>query len=491
VGKSSIETWKRESGYIWSMIGSAVGFANILGFGSQCYFHGGGAFLIPFTIAAIVLGIPLLILEGTIGQRLCLPLVSAYGKVIGGKGRFLGWLSILSCLTIGAFYVVLTGWSVAYIYFSGAGSIPVDTATFFKTTFLQDTGSVLNFGPLSWPILISTLVVAAFSWYVLLKNIQAGIERICSFFLPLLALIILGFFIAVCFLPGASEGFKHYLLPDFSQLYSISLWRDTFGHLFFSLSLALGIVTGYSRYTSQAISIPRAMVFVVLGDFLISFFAGFAVFGCIGYMSYLQKIPFTDIIKADSIFEIGFVVFPAIVHTFGSIAHIIGPIFFFCVFIAGVTGVFSIVESIAGNIEIEFGRSRKAAVSIASIVMTLFATLFCFGNGQHIVAALSPMVIGINSLLGGLAEIIVFMYCSKVIRDDTTWFSASGKRTYAYYSLRYFITILLFLIFVASIMNEAKTDFGYPELIRWCWFIGAVICSYVLAKYGHIRTMRK
>lgn len=492
MGKSSADTWKRESGYIWSMIGSAVGFANILGFSSQCYFHGGGAFLIPFALAMVALGVPLLILEGTVGQRFSLPLVSAYGKVVGGKGRFFGWISVLSCLTIGAFYIVLTGWSVAYIYFAGANSIPLDTATFFKSSFLKSTPDLLTFGALSLPIAISTLLVAIFSWYVISKNIQAGIERMCSVFLPLLGVFVIGFALVSAFLPGAFTGFKHYLMPDFSQLSDIKLWRDTFGHLFFSLSLGIGIVTGYARHTNQNISIPRAMFFVVLGDFLISFFAGFAVFGCIGYMSYLKQIPFASIIKPDSIFEIGFIVFPAILHTFGTLAaRVLGSIFFFCVFIAGVTGVFSIVESVAGNIEVEFDKKRVTAVTIALVLMCLLAVPFCFGNGQHIIGALSPMVIGFNMLLGGLLEVVVFMYCSSVVRDDSNWFSATGHRTYAYYSLRYFVPILLFSIFVGSIISEVRTGFGYPEMVRWSWFVIALICSYVFAKCGHMRTMRK
>jgi len=215
---SKRETWSRESGYIWSMIGSAVGFANVLSFSALCYKNGGGAFLIPYALAHLIIGIPLLMLEGIIGQRTQLPLVSAMGNVAGSRGRMLGWLAIITCATIGSFYVVLTGYSVAYTYFSACGFPPVDTAYFFKHVFLQDTGNLTKMGGLAVGVFISTLVVAAFAWVTLIRNIRSGIEKICTIFLPLLGVLMGVFSIAALFLPGAVEGYRHYLIPDFSRL---------------------------------------------------------------------------------------------------------------------------------------------------------------------------------------------------------------------------------------------------------------------------------
>src|SRR5262245_60543333 len=109
-------TWKNQAGYIWSLLGSAVGFGTVLSFSALCYKNGGGAFLIPYIMALFIFGIPLLLLEGIIGDTWKLPLVSSYGKAIGPYGKILGWLAVLACTTIGAFYIVLTGYSVAYTY---------------------------------------------------------------------------------------------------------------------------------------------------------------------------------------------------------------------------------------------------------------------------------------------------------------------------------------------------------------------------------------
>ncbi|MCC5832396.1 MAG: sodium-dependent transporter [Chlamydiales bacterium] len=465
------DTWSKETGYIWSMIGSAVGFANVLSFSALCYKNGGGAFLIPYIVAHLIIGLPLLFLEGIIGQRTKLPLVSAMGNVAGIKGKMLGWLAVLTCATIGGFYMVLTGFSVAYTYFAASGSFTADTAHFFKHAFLRDTGSLTHFGGLAFGVLISTLLVAAFAWAVLARNIRSGVEKLCSLFLPMLAVLVIVFSIAAFFLPGSIEGFKQYLIPDFSRLADWALWRDVFGQVFFSLSLGLGIVTAYSRHNPESFSIPRAMVKVAIGDFLISFISGIAIFGCIGFMSGKSGIAFSELVPSDSAFEIGFVIFPMILQQFGDlVSRIVGPIFFFCVFIAGVTGVFSIVESVAGNFEIEFNKSRKVAVGIAMGLVTTLSIPFCFGNGQHIIGAMAPMVLGNAMLLGGISEIILFLMISKVIGNDSLWFSGK-RRSYPYYSLKFVVLPLLTISLAGALYQEIAGGFGLAEAVRWTWLL--------------------
>ncbi len=476
--------WKGEAGYIWSMIGSAVGFANILGFSSKAYHHGGGAFLVPFIIALLVLGLPLLLLEGIVGQRFNLPLVSAFGKVAGIKGKFFGWLTVLGCLTIGGFYTVLTGWSVAYTYFAAADMIPGDSASFFKHTFLHDSGSLTVVGGFATYVFIFTLIAMAFAWWVMVRNIQSGVERICSIFLPLLGILISIFVVAVTFLPGAFTGFSYYLTPDFSRLSHPRIWLDAFGHLFFSLSLGLGIVTGYARHADVQISIPRAMFWVLVGDFVISLLSGFAIFGCVGYLSQNLGVPFESLVQSTSNFEMGFVIFPMILKTFGPfLSRVVGALFFFCVFIAGVTGVFSIIESVAGNIEIEFNKLRTVAVTQTVAIMTALSLIFCLGNGFHIVGALEPMVTGFNMLIGGIAEIVFFMFGSAVIMNDAIW-QYDERKTFAYLALRYLIIgILVAILFMAG-LYEVQSGFGYPEMVRWGWFVLAGLCAALLARNG-------
>lgn len=479
-------TWKSQAGFIWSLIGSAVGFANILSFSAQVYKNGGGAFLIPYCMALFILGIPLLILEGIIGYRMKSPLVAAYGSIGGRAGKTLGWLAVLACLSIGGFYIVLTGYSVAYTYFSAINAIPEDSKSFFVSSFLKTTSSIKVWGGISIPVFISTVAVAVMTWFVLARNVREGIERICSIFMPLLVVMMTTFAIIVSFLPGGMDGWFYYLNPDFTKLANASLWRDIFGQLFFSLSLGLGIIVGYSRHTGQSINIPRAMMCVALGDFVVSFISGAAIFGCLAHISYMQQIPFTSILTTDSTFEIGFIVFPQIFKFFGPIlGQLIGVIFFFCIFIAGITGVFSIIESIAGNIEVEFKTSRKWAVSATILAVTLVAIPFCMGNASHLIDALVPMVMGTNMLIGGLALILVFQYLCPKMKSDVIWMV--GKRLHPYgFCLRYIAPILLGIILIGNISQEFQS-FDFGKGVRWTWFILALFTAWVLTKAAEMK----
>lgn len=472
----SSSTWKSQAGYVWALIGSAVGFANILSFSAQAYKNGGGAFMIPYILALLVLGVPMLFLEGMIGYKWKLPLVGAYGNKWGSIGKTVGWISILACLTIGAFYIVLTGYSAAYTYFAMTDQIPVDSKTFFVDTFLKATASIGEFGGISWTILIATVVVAFVSWMVLVRQVKDGIERICSWFMPLLAMIMVVFAITVCFLPGGMDGWTYYLTPDFSKLVDAGLWRDVFGQLFFSLSLGLGIIVGYSRHTKQETNIVRAMLWVALGDFAVSFISGFAIFGCLAHISYTQQIPFDSIMSTDSTFEIGFILFPQILKTFGPLlSPIIGTIFFLCIFIAGITGLFSIIESIAGNLQVEFRLTRYQAVSTVIVVLTGLACFFCMGNGSHIIDALAPMVLGTNMLIAGLLLVLAFVYRQPARLEDRMW-SPEQDRSFIVISLRYFVPVLLTIILMGNLWHEVN-HLDLSAGLRLAWLLSAIAIS--------------
>lgn len=477
-------TWKSSAGYVWALIGSAVGFANILSFSSKAYFHGGGAFLIPYTLSILALGFPLLCLEGVIGQYFGEPLVSSCGKSAGSLGKYCAWLAILSVGTIGSYYMLLTGWTIAYMYFTFFDIIPANTAHFLNDIFLCKTETVYEWGSLAYFQLACMLVVAFFSWAIVVRKIQSGIEKICSFFLPVLTIIIIFALGFVSFLPGALTGFAYYLIPNFKTLLEPRLWLDAFGHIFFSLSLGLGIITGYSCHTNKNVDIKRSMMWVILGDTFISFCAGFIIFGSIGYMSYYTGTPFSEIVVSTSPFEMGFVIFPTVLKMLGPVlSRCLGVLFFFCIFIAGITGVFSIVESVAGNIQSECNQSRYSSVTISILLMSLFASLFCFGNGQYIIGAIDPMVAGFSMLITGIAEIVIFMWLSPEIENHTIWKCGETKQSYVYYCLRYFAIMALVIVFCISFFDEITTGFSIAKCIRWGWFFLANCAAFLLIRW--------
>lgn len=468
----STTTWKSQAGFVWSMIGSAVGFANILSFSAKAYKNGGGAYLIPYAIALFTIGIPFLILEGKIGQKWKAPLVTAYGNVWGRFGKTLGWLAVLACLTIGAFYIVLTGYAAAYTYFAAANSIPEDTKSFFLKDFLHLSDHIGHMGSFAFPIFLATMVVGFFSWQVLKRPVRSGIEKICSIFMPMLAVLMVVFAIVATCLPGGVQGWIYYLKPNFHKLLDFGLWRDCLGQLFFSLSLGLGIIVGYSRHTEKKADIGRAMLYVALGDFTVSFIAGAAIFCCLAHISAVQGIPFNEILTSDSTFEIGFILFPKILQAFGSFwSHLLGVVFFFSVFIAGITGVFSIVESIAGNVEVELKMTRQKAVLTSLIALLVPSLFFCMGNGSHLIDALAPMVLGTNMLIGGLGLLYAFAYKRFFFEKENfyTW------------CLKIAAPFTLTGILIGNLFQEVS-EFDLLGAVRWSWLLGAILLSIVCTK---------
>ena len=289
--------------------------------------------------------------------------------------------------------------------------------------------------------------------------------------MPILAALMVLFAIVACALPGGMQGWAYYLKPDFQKLGDFALWRDVFGQLFFSLSLGLGIVVGYSRHTGEKMNIPRAMCYAAFGDFIVSFTAGAAIFGCLAHISHTQGIPFNQILTSDSTFEIGFILFPKILKVFGPLSsQLIGTIFFFAVFIAGITGIFSIAESIAGNLEVEFRMARQKAVLMALGAILFLSLFFCMGNGSHLIDSLAPMVLGTNMLIGGMSLVYAFAYRLDFFTLEPNFFS---------WCLKGAAPPVLGVILIGNVWQEAIV-FDLMSVIRWSWMLGALFFAALL-----------
>ena len=473
--------WNSEAGYIWSMIGSAVGFANILSFGAKSYQNGGGVFLIPLLVAVLLLGLPMLILEGLIGKNFQAPLVTAFGKILGRKGKFFAWPTVFGVITIGGFYTVLNTWSLAYVWYSITGTIPADTGAFFEKDFLQVTSSVTELGGFSSIIGIGSLVLLFFIYKINASPIATGIERLSKLFLPVLLGLLGIFLVGVLMLPGATSGMAYLVKADFSVLANSKLWLTAFGHVFFSLSIGLAIISGYSAYTNQEINIVRSMSLVVLGDMMTSLISAFIIFGCLGHLAFTSGKPFADVVSSSG-FGLGFVVFPKLFQSFpGAMGPIVGALFFFSLFLAGITGLISIIEAAVGNIAREFSLTRDRATLYICLLVAVLAVLFSFGNASHLIEILDYMAAGVNVLLSGFIHIVVFLFLTKTFSEKEEWILGKKKAFY-FYSLKYLSPILIVIILGMQLFEEFSTPFSLAKSIRWGWFALVLLASFLLSQ---------
>lgn len=236
------DRWGSRTIFILAAIGSAVGLGNAWRFPGMAYNNGGGAFLIPYFVALITAGIPLLLLEINVGKKFQAGAPTAFGRI---HRRFegLGWWAVLTSFVIVAYYTVILGWSFNYMWASITQAWSGNAADYFINKVLQRSGGPGEIGGFSLPVL-ATLVLAWISVWWCVRNGVHSVGKVVKWTvtMPVVLMIILG--IRTITLPGAIEGLNYYLKPDFSALLDVKVWAAAYGQVFFSLS---GPFLGYDR----------------------------------------------------------------------------------------------------------------------------------------------------------------------------------------------------------------------------------------------------
>ena len=241
------ETFSTRRLFILSAIGSAVGLGNIWRFPYIAYDNGGGAFLIPYLVALLTAGIPLLFLDYAVGHKFRGSAPLAYRR-LHRAAEPLGWWQVLVCFVIAAYYAVIVAWSLMYTIFSFTEAWGDDAEGYFFGTFLNVSevpGLGFNYVPsVFFPLLLIWIVVII----IMVAGIRKGISRANSILLPLLMVMFVLLVIQSLFLPGAAQGLNAFFTPDWPALADPSVWAAAYGHIFFSLSVGYGIMVTYSSY---------------------------------------------------------------------------------------------------------------------------------------------------------------------------------------------------------------------------------------------------
>ena len=243
---SKRETFSGRRAFIFAAIGSAVGLGNIWRFPYTTYENGGGAFIIPYLIALLTAGIPLLFLDYAIGHRHRGGAPLSYRRFSKHFETF-GWWQVLVNVIIGIYYAVVLGWAATYTYFSFTkawGEKPID---FFVGEFLKmgDIAQGVSFefvGMVVGPLIAVWIVSLA----VLALGIQKGIAKSSTLLMPILVVMFLALVISALFLPGSGKGLEALFTPNWDKLSDPSVWIAAYGQIFFSLSICFGIMLTYA-----------------------------------------------------------------------------------------------------------------------------------------------------------------------------------------------------------------------------------------------------
>lgn len=368
--------WTGQVGFILSAIGSAVGLGNIWRFPGVAYENGGGAFLIPYIVALLTAGIPILFLDYAIGHRFRGSAPLALRRLAGRLGEGIGWFQVMICVFIATYYTVVLAWAASFFVFSFDLRWGGDAAGFFTGEYLQvaEAPFTLDFVP---AVLVPLVIMWLVTLVILGAGVVKGVQRLNVVAVPLL---IAGFLILVVralSLPGAAEGLNALFTPDFAALAEPGVWVAAYSQVFFSLSVAFGIMLTYSSYRRRKSNLTGPGLVVAFGNSSFEMLAGIGVFATLGFFANQQGI---GVGALDGLTGVGlaFMTFPAIVAEMPG-GQFFGALFFGALVLAGLTSLISVMEVILAGIMDKFGLSRAQAVygvggALAAFSLVMFGT---------------------------------------------------------------------------------------------------------------------
>ena len=405
--------WGSNIAFVLAMIGSAVGLGNIWRYPYVLYSNGGGAFYIPYLLAIISLAIPFLILEYGVGYNYQSSFTKAIVK-LKPKFEFYGWILPVVVFIMTVYYSTIIGWDGIYLFLSFFKGWGADPNTYLNVNLLQATDSLsgaFNFIPF---IAVFMLVGWFIVWLISHKNLDEGLGRVCEIFVPLLFVVMLFIVIFSLTLPGASIGLSELFNPDWSLLWHFDIWMAAFGQIFFSLSLGMGAGFTYASYTNDDIDLISSGLKVIFANCAFENFAALGVFSILGYMSLQSGTPVSEIVSQGT--TLIFVAYPQVFNILGTIGLVLGPLFFFTVYIAGITSMLSSFEVLSISIQNKFALSRDKATLMLCVVGGISSMVYATSAGGYLLGIADIFVNNVVVIFSVFIECILFAWIFKAER---------------------------------------------------------------------------
>ncbi|MGE0090460.1 MAG: sodium-dependent transporter [Bacteroidales bacterium] len=478
---SSSESWGTRVGLILAMAGNAVGLGNFLRFPVQAVQNGGGAFIIPYFVCFLLLGIPLLFVEWSIGR---------YGGQFGyhttpftfqkmGIRRFwiyLGTFGIFSNIAIASYYCYIESWTLAYVYhsivgtFQGMGQIQV--ANFFNNytdIYTSTTG-------IPFEAVIFFLICLGINSWILSKGLSGGVEKAAKIVMPML--IIFGIFLAIkgiTLLAGhdgaindGTVGLNFLWTPNYDSLWSPKVWLAAAGQIFFTLSLGQGSVQCFASYIKKKDDIAlnamsagwmNEFVEVVLGSAIIIPIS-------IGYLGIDKVIELTS---AGGL-GLGFRTMPFLFQNWGSIlAAIAGLAFFGLLFFAGITSSLAMGTPYMSFLRDEFNWSRKKSAWFfgGSVLILGLPTVLFFQQG--VLDEYDYWVGSVALVFFALIEMILFSWVFGIKKGWKEITSGADIKVPGIYKfiIKWITPVLLIIVFIGSLIRPANDEWNKISFSGW------------------------
>lgn len=432
-------------GFVLTAAGSAVGLGNIWRFPYLAAKYGGGIFLLVYLILAVTFGFALMTAEISLGRKTGLSAIGAYER-LEKKYAFVGYISALIPMIILPYYSVIGGWVTKYffVYISGQASQAVSDNYF--NSFISQSAQ-----PLIWFIVFICATAG-----VVLSGVEKGIEKVSKIMMPIL--ILLSIFIAVysAFMPGAGAGILYYIKPDFTR-FSATTVLAAMGQLFYSMSLAMGIMITYGSYMKKSVNLESSVKQIEIFDTGIAFLAG------------LMIIPAVFVFSGGDDAALGqgpglmFVTLPKVFDAMKG-GTLIGGLFFLLVLFAALTSSISLMETVVSIFCDKFKLKRNIAciLVLAGCIVIGLPSSLGFGAWSNIkligLSFLDFFDFISNSVLMPIAAFLTCVFVGFIIKPqeliDEIEITAPFKRKRLFtVIIKYIAPICIILILISSILD--------------------------------------
>ena len=446
---NSMEINKKSSfsgrlGYVMAVAGSAVGLGNIWRFPYLAAKYGGGIFLLTYIILALTVGFALLVSETALGRKTGNNPIKAY-KMLGAKKlKIGGWLNSIIPMLIVPYYCVVGGWVCKYLFEYLRGSSHLLTQDTYFSSFISSSLS-----PAFWLI-----VFAVLTFIVVIKGVEKGIEKVSKVLMPIL--VIMAIFISVYGLmtPGAIEGLKYYIIPDFSN-FSIMTVIAAVGQMFYSLSIGMGILFTYGSYMKKEVDMEKAISQVEIMDTLIAFLAGLMIIPAVFAFSGKESL------NAGA--SLMFITMPKVFDSL-QLGGFIGFVFFLLVLFAALTSAISLMECSVATLMEQLHISRKKASFVMIGEMLLLGIPISLGYG--VLGWIQPLGMTLldffdfvtNSCMmpvAALSTVLLIIFVTKISTvSDEVKISSAFKREKIYnFVMKYICVPTLIVILLSYILS--------------------------------------
>ncbi|KAK6960876.1 Sodium- and chloride-dependent glycine transporter 2, partial [Biomphalaria glabrata] len=506
--------WGKQIEFVLTMIGYAVGLGNVWRFPYLCFKNGGGAFLIPYTLSLIFLGIPLFALECAFGQY-------------GGKGplsiwsvnptfKGLGVSMVVASVFVFIYYDVIIAWGLRFLVASFTSDLPwikchdcscllydaknlteeiveglkynnsigqnctdlslnstADSPSelYYYKEILHDSGSIEESGDVLWPLLLCNLFAFLVIFLVLLKGIET-LGKVVYFTATFPYVLLTILLIRCAMLDGAYDGVLYYLTPKWDRLSDATAWSDAAVQIFFSLSCCMGGLVAMSSYNKFNNNIIRDAFVVPIVNCMTSFYAGFVVFSTLGYMAKIKGVPIEKVTAGGP--GLAFIVYPEAIGSM-PVSTLWAILFFFMLCILGFSTQFSAAETIMTSIIDEFPkffntRKRQTIFRIAVCMMGFILGIpMVTQGGSHLLNLVDEAVLGFPLLLIGLFEYIVIIYLYGFNKFSQDINAMLGRNPFIYFKATWIVISPVLLLAVVVFKAYQMEDFhtGWVGLLYY------------------------